>query len=86
VRVAHLRVARVALQGEARPAPRDIDLLVVGDEHDLDANRIYAFAETASERLAREVNVTVISEDEWRSADTGFLDMIRERPLLRLAG
>ena len=70
--------------GEAGPAPGDIDLLVIGEEQDLDVNRVYEAARTASERLAREVNVTILNEEEWRNDHTGLLDTIRERPLLRL--
>ena len=72
-------------RGEAGPAPADIDLLVIGEEQDLDVDRIYEAARTASERLTREVNVTILNEDEWRNDHTGFLDTIRERPLLRLS-
>jgi predicted nucleotidyltransferase len=71
--------------GEAGPTPGDIDLLVVGKEQDLAVDRVYEAARTASERLGREVNVTVLSEDEWRNDHTGFLDTIRERPLLPLS-
>ena len=72
-------------QGEAGPAPGDIDLLVIGEEKKLDANRVYEAARIASERLGREVNISIVNEDEWRTDHTGFLDTIRERPLLRLS-
>jgi len=72
-------------QGEAGPAPGDIDLLVIGEEKKLDANRVYEAARIASGRLGREVNVSIVNEDEWRTDHTGFLDTIRERPLLRLS-
>jgi DNA-binding transcriptional ArsR family regulator len=71
--------------GEEGPAPGDIDLLVIGEEQKLDANRVYESARTASERLGREVNVSIVSEDEWCNDHSGFLDTIRERPLLRLS-
>ena len=72
-------------QGEAGPAPGDIDLLVIGEEKKLDANRVYEAARIASGRLGREVNVSIVNEDEWRTDHTGFLDTIRERPLLQLS-
>ncbi|MHB8060267.1 MAG: HVO_A0114 family putative DNA-binding protein [Gaiellaceae bacterium] len=70
--------------GEGGLAPGDIDLLVIGEDQKLDANRVYEAARIASERLGREVNVSIVSEAEWQHDHTGFLDTIRERPLLRL--
>ena len=72
-------------QGEEGPAPGDIDLLVIGEEQNLNVDRVYEAVRIASERLGREVNVTILNEDEWRNDHTGFLDTIRERPLLRLS-
>ena len=71
--------------GDAGPAPGDIDLLVIGEEQNLNVDRVYEAVRIASERLGREVNVTIMNEDEWRNDHTGFLDTIRERPLLRLS-
>ena len=71
--------------GVEGPAPGDIDLLVIGDDQKLAANRVYEAASSASERLGREVNVSIVNEDEWHNDHTGFLDTIRERPLLRLS-
>jgi DNA-binding transcriptional ArsR family regulator len=71
--------------GEEGPAPGDIDLLVIGEDQKLDANRVFEAARIASERLGREVNVSIVNENEWRNDHTGFLDTIRERPLLRLS-
>ena len=62
----------------------DIDLLVIGEDEKLDANRIYEAVRTASERLGREVNVSIVNENEWCNDHSGFLYTIRERPLLRL--
>ncbi len=70
--------------GEEGLAPGDIDLLVIGEDQKLDANRVYEAARIASERLGREVNVSIVSEAEWQNDHTGFLDTIRERPLVRL--
>ena len=71
--------------GEEGPAPGDIDLLVIAEEQNFDANLVYKAAQTASQRLGREVNVSIVNEDEWRNDHSGFLDTIRERPLLRLS-
>ena len=70
--------------GEEGPAPGDIDLLIVGEEQKLDADRVYAASLVASKRIGREVNVSIVSEAEWQNDHTGFLDTIRERPLVRL--
>ncbi|WP_432977815.1 MarR family transcriptional regulator [Dactylosporangium sp. CA-233914] len=65
--------------GEAGPAPRDVDVLVVGnaDEDDLaDAAR------SAERQLGREVNIHRVSATAWRSADDDpFLASVRSRPL-----
>jgi hypothetical protein len=45
----------------------------------------YEAAQIALERLGREVNVSIVNEDEWRDDHNGFLDTIRERPPLRLS-
>ncbi len=71
--------------GEEGPAPGDIDLLVIGEDEKLDVNRVYEATRIASERLGREVNVSIVNENEWRNDHTGFLDTIRERPLLSLS-
>ena len=71
--------------GEEGPAPGDIDLLVIGEDEKLDANRVYEAARIASERLCREVNVSIVNENEWLNDHSGFLYTIRERPLLRLS-
>jgi DNA-binding transcriptional ArsR family regulator len=71
--------------GEEGPAPGDIDLLVIGEDQKLDANRVFEAARIASERLGREVNVSIVNETEWQNDHTGFLNTIRERPILRLS-
>lgn len=67
--------------GEAGPAPRDIDLLVVGDAR-LDALRK---ALRGLERgLSLEVNPVVVTEDEWSGSDSPFLAELRSRPVFEL--
>jgi DNA-binding MarR family transcriptional regulator len=68
--------------GESGPVPADIDLLLVGD---IDVPNARASAERASERLGRDVNVTVVSRLEWESAETGFLRELHGGALVELA-
>jgi hypothetical protein len=68
--------------GESGPVPADIDLLLVGDVDVQDARER---AERASERLRRDVNVTVVSRAEWDSADSGFLRELHAAPLVELS-
>lgn len=68
--------------GDPGPLPRDIDLLVVGDP---DPDDVYDAARAAESRLAREVNVTLVTPDRWMTADSDpFLAEIRRRPMVRL--
>jgi hypothetical protein len=68
--------------GESGPVPADIDVLLVGD---IDVPNARASAERASERLGRDVNVTVVSRLEWESAETGFLRELHGGALVELA-
>lgn len=68
--------------GDPGPLPRDIDLLVVGDA---DPDDLYDAARVAETRLAREVNITLITAERWRASDSDpFLAEIRKRPLVKL--
>ncbi|HEU5109711.1 MAG TPA: nucleotidyltransferase domain-containing protein [Micromonosporaceae bacterium] len=67
--------------GEAGPAPRDVDVLVVGtaDDDDLaDAARV------AERRLGREVNIHRVSAAAWREGSDPFLTSVRSRPTYRI--
>lgn len=68
--------------GEDGPAPRDVDVLVVGD---VDATRLYEAVDAAEDDVALPVNMTVMTVGEW-AADTGFTRQLRSRPLLPLIG
>ena len=72
--------ARYAGQ-EGRP-PADLDVLVVGSP---DRDALDDAAQRASERLAREVNVTIRSPDWWESGDDGFHSEVKRRPLIEIA-
>ena len=66
-------------EGEHGRAPADIDVLVIGspDRDDLDDA-----AARASERLVREVNITLRSPTWWACGDDGFHHEITTRPLV----
>jgi predicted nucleotidyltransferase len=63
--------------GEEGSAARDIDLVVVGSP---DLDRVYAACQAAEVQLSAEVDVTVLSREEWEGADTGFVATIRAEP------
>ena len=67
--------------GEAGPAPRDIDLLVVGDAR-LDALR--KALRGLERELSLEVNPVVVTENEWSGSDSPFLAELRSRPIFEL--
>lgn len=67
--------------GESGPAPRDVDVLLVGAP---DRDDSYEAARRAEERLGREVNVTIRNEQQWQSADDGFTRQLRSSPLLEI--
>jgi hypothetical protein len=70
------------LAGNVGPPPDDIDLLVVGHP---DSVGLDAALQEAEALVAREVQPTVVSPSEWKSADSPLLRTIKERPLVRLA-
>lgn len=67
--------------GERGPAPRDVDVLLVGVP---DRDAAYEAARRAEERLGREVNVTIRGVQDWRSATDGFTRQLRSSPLLEI--
>jgi DNA-binding transcriptional ArsR family regulator len=67
--------------GEAGPAPRDIDLLVVGDAR-LDALR--KALRGLEHELSLEVNPVVVTEDEWSESASPLLAELRSRPIFEL--
>lgn len=73
--------ARMA--GDPGPMPADIDVLIVGDAEDADADMI---AVEASDEIGREVNPVVISPERWRAAADGFIIELQRRPLIVLRG
>lgn len=67
--------------GEAGPAPRDIDLLVIGDAR-LDALR--KALRGPEHELSLEVNPVVVTEDEWSGSASPLLAELRSRPIFEL--
>ena len=69
--------------GERGPAPRDIDVIVIG-EPDLDA--LYAACRRVERELRLDVNPVVRSPAEWQQRGSGFLAGVRKGPLVPLLG
>ena len=67
--------------GELGAAPRDVDVLVVGDP---DRDQVYDAVERAERRLHRPVQVTFRSVDEWANEEDPFVSTVRSRPLVRI--
>lgn len=67
--------------GEPGLDPADVDVVAIGEPAQIAVARA---ERELSERLGRDVNVTVVSQREWDTAETGFLREVRRRPLLPL--
>lgn len=67
--------------GEPGPAPRDVDVLVVGDA---DEDDTFDAARAAERRLGREVNIHRVSSEAWHVGDDPFLTSVRSRPLVSI--
>ncbi|HST50103.1 MarR family transcriptional regulator [Jatrophihabitans sp.] len=67
--------------GEAGPLPQDVDLMVIGTG---DLAEIRAGADQASRTLGRDVNVTMLSPDEWDNSQTGFVAHLKSQPVVEL--
>jgi hypothetical protein len=60
--------------GEAGAPPADIDALVVGNP---DPDQIYEACRKAEERLGTAVNPTILTEEEFKSSQRGFVGTVR---------
>lgn len=67
--------------GEPGPEPGDIDVMVVGTP---DVARVRRLADQASGELGRDVNVTVLTPEEWAGRTSGFLRQVRSAPTVPL--
>ena len=68
--------------GEAGPAPRDLDVLVVGSPSRVAVHRV---ADELTERLGIPVQVAFATQEEWDAAKVGVLAEIRARPYQEFA-
>jgi len=65
--------------GEAGLDPADIDVMIIG----VPSRIAVAGAERRlTERVGREVNISISSREEWEAAESGFLQDVRQRPLV----
>ncbi|MCY7340942.1 MAG: MarR family transcriptional regulator [Pseudonocardia sp.] len=73
--------------GEPGDEPADIDVLVIADPDDrvTTVRRARDAADTATERLGRDVSVSVLTPAEWADGGSGFVRTVRESPLVPLA-
>ena len=67
--------------GEPGSPPRDIDVLVIGDPP---RSAIHDAADAAESALGREVNIRIVSPEEWEAGEDLFIQTVRERPMQRL--
>ena len=68
--------------GHAGPAPRDIDLMVVGEP---DVDEVYEACTRVEATVHRPVNPTILTPEEF-AAPSGFLDTVRSRPAVAVIG
>ncbi|MHB1433556.1 MAG: hypothetical protein ACYCVZ_15760 [Streptosporangiaceae bacterium] len=68
-------------EGQTGPAPRDVDVLLVGAP---DRDDVYEAARRAEQRLGREVNVAIRGTEQWHSGTDGFTKQLRSSPLLEI--
>jgi DNA-binding MarR family transcriptional regulator len=67
--------------GEPGPLPQDIDLMVIGA---VAVGAIRAKVDGASRELGRDVNVTVLTSEEWKGSPTGFVAHLKSGPMVDL--
>jgi predicted nucleotidyltransferase len=76
--------------GEPGDEPADIDVLVVADDdpaqedHAATVRRVRAVADEATDRLGRDVTVSVLTPAEWAEGRGGFVRSVRDSPLVPL--
>ena len=71
-------------RGEPGDEPGDIDVLLVAGNADPAATTRSArdAADVATERLGRDVSISVLTPADWESGTSGFVRGIRETPLV----
>ena len=68
--------------GEPGAAPRDLDVVVIGD---VTRAVLGLVADEATRRLHREVNITRVSPEVWDRGEDLFVKTLRSRPLVSIA-
>ncbi len=78
-----LRVVGSEGRRPAWPAPRDIDLLVIGNG--VDPVEVAAATSPVASRTGIDVNPVYVASDEWaRLKPRSFVATLQEQPLVRL--
>lgn len=67
--------------GEPGPLPQDVDLMVIGVP---DVGAVRKAADMATKRLTHEVNVMVLTPDEFDDPTSGFLNQVASQPIIDL--
>jgi len=62
-------------------APRDIDLMIIGDP---ELDEVYDAASSVEAQIGRPVNVAIFSASEWDNADGAFERNVKTRPKVSL--
>jgi predicted nucleotidyltransferase len=68
-------------QGEPGPPPADIDLLLIGTP---EWGAVARVARELTSLLGREVNPTILSPDQWRDDEDGFVRQVTREPRIEL--
>lgn len=68
--------------GVPGPRPQDVDLMVIGTG---DVAEIRAEVDIASRRLGRDVDVSVLTPEEWDASESGSVTHLRSEPSLELS-
>jgi DNA-binding transcriptional ArsR family regulator len=67
--------------GEPGPPPGDVDILLIGTP---DWGAVARMSRELATLLGREVNPTILSAEQWRDGDDGFVRQVRLEPRLEL--
>ncbi len=67
--------------GQPGPAPRDIDVLIIGNP---DRRRLNRLLSEEGDKIGKDVNPVTVTADEWREKKSGFLKTISNLPLVDL--
>jgi DNA-binding transcriptional ArsR family regulator len=68
--------------GEPGPPPGDVDVLLIGTP---DWGAVVRMARELTDVLGQEVNPTILSPEQWRDAESGFVRQVRQEPRLEVA-